>query len=175
MRDPSLSEPRLVAVFTLFLIAFSLGYGLLSLVMTLLVDFDVPAIAMNVLVLMAAAMMVGDRYYKRSGRFPAKALSWRLATWFTLVNTLLAFVLLALFVALQRWLDEAGERGVDFSLVADRDMMAVMQDRWWLLPALIAVLTLLCLLVARLALHLGARSAKKHAENQAAKAARPRP
>ena len=36
MRDPSLSEPRLVAAFTLVLIGFSLVYSLLAVIVELL-------------------------------------------------------------------------------------------------------------------------------------------
>ncbi|ALN72567.1 hypothetical protein [Aureimonas sp. AU20] len=88
------------------------------------------------------------------------------------MNTLLALIALAFYAGVAQWLNRPGESGVDLGLVGDTDMAAVVQDHRWLLPALIAVLTLLWLFVGRFALYLGARSTEKHGEKQAANAAR---
>ncbi|WP_062111767.1 hypothetical protein [Aureimonas sp. AU40] len=88
------------------------------------------------------------------------------------MNTLLALIALALYAGVAQWLNRPGESGVDLGLVGDTDMAAVVQYHRWLLPALIAVLPLLRLFVGRLTLHLGALSAEKHGERQAANAAR---
>lgn len=153
MDESSVSDKEIVIVFTRWLLGYTLGYAVIACVMDVTLGFAPPAHMMGIIIVSAASLIAGDRYYKRASILPEAALAWRVSALFMLVNVVVMVVTMALAYSIVS--------AVGGELLSTQDF-APYADYRWLVLALITMMLLIELLGCRICFSLGARSARQY-------------
>lgn len=148
-----MSDKEIVAIFTRWLLGYSIGYAVLGCLMNVTLGFSPPAHMMGIIIVSAASLIAGDRYYKHGKILPGPTLAWRMSAKFMLVNIVVMIVMtvLAYLVVIT----------IGDELLSPQDLALYATYRWVIL-ALIAMMLLIELLGCRICFSLGARSAKQY-------------
>ncbi|WP_320200677.1 ABZJ_00895 family protein (plasmid) [Agrobacterium sp. rho-13.3] len=158
-----LTEKKLISIFALWLLGFTVLYVVADFLASLVSDVSIPGHVTSIIAVMGSSMVTGDAYFKHYGKMPSNALSWRLAVWFLVVNLALTITAVGIMAAI------ASLNG--FSLLDMAIPSDVFGDVWLIVGVGVFVLVL-DLLIARFGFSLGAKSARKFLANQAEKSAR---
>lgn len=158
MTKCSVSDKEIAAIFTRWLFGFTLGYAATGFIMDVLLGFAPPAHMMGIVIVSAASLIAGDRYYKRTGILPEATLAWRVSALFMLVNIVVMVVMTALVSLIILLM--GGE------ILSSQDLTLYSTYRWVIL-ALIAMMLLIELLGCRICFSLGARSARQYLQKRA--------
>lgn len=174
MSSVTVSEAKIVGRFTVALIVLTIVYLVVDLILDMFLGVVIPGNMMGILVAMCAALMAGDFYYKRTEQMPDKALCWRMAFLFTLVNLALAaaaFGGVALAASLWAFDSTSSDYGNAGYMMSEHEIFPL-SEYWWVFVILFVFVAAVTLLACRWAFYGGAKSAKKYLENQAQKASR---
>lgn len=158
-------ERKILVQFTCWLIGATILFLIIDIALSFLSNISMPGHVMNTILVWGCAMIAGDRHYRRRGELPTKMFSWRIAAQFTLINFALA--LLAVSVLLLILTAPSNGEAITDPLYDYMGGLSIILDHWWLMAAILALVTVVNLLVSRFGFSVGASSARTQAQKHA--------